>query len=410
MPHAVATVRSLFDDPRLVFHTSRWCWGSMLRSEGGDDVATFFEGEFVVASERTPPRSVWVRLAKRPPGSPQRKVMRINTGDPAPVNVDFASGEVEIGEGHRFKAEWGGEAGWENCLRWLILAQYERFPVWRAAVSGMRTILEIDHAQRHGEGRKVSVPASPDDPESSPLGLDWRRLRPDHRDFLFVNLNGWLLDTNRFNDLRVNLVCQKLGVGRPEGISNERSLSLRELIVRVMSLAGVEDRWTELSLLEREVYGELLKVTRDPARAADVTVRGAKEFLQAVSTGGRLPKSLAPVDGLGIIVVSNSTKGHVASFLHGSGLARYVFAATNREHFRGRAAPLKKDLAASLGIPMDRLAVLHDKTHHFLDGAIRIVGKRNDMQQNLALCREMGILGAGTAVPSSDLDSADGGR
>ena len=122
-----------------------------------------------------------------------------------------------------------------------------------------------------------------------------------------------------------------------------------------------------------------------PSTAAD-------EFLEAVAEQGRLRELPSVQPGLSVVVISNSRKDHVASFLHGSGLARYVFLATNREHFDGRDAALKRDLAERLGITMERLVSLQDKDHQFLDGARCIRGIRNDMRFALAKFQEHGIV------------------
>jgi hypothetical protein len=390
MPHALAVVRSLFDDPRLLFYVRRWCWGSQIEPEAADPTPTFFEGEFVASSEVTPPRSIWIRLMKGVKELKGRKLLKICTGDPAPITVDFATGEVEIGEGHTFKARWEGEAGWENCLLRLLRQEYSRFPRWEAAVSGMKTILEIDRRMRDEAQRKVTVPETSAGSINSFLGLDWKTLRPENRDYLFMHLNGWLLNTAEFNDVRVRMLCRQLGVEKPQGLDSAHSLSLRELAVRIISLQGLDKWFSKLSWLETKVYGELLAHTRTPEGGVSFTVKGAKEFLEAVAERGRLRP--AAEAGLRVVVISNSRKDHVASFLHSSGLAPYVFLATNREYFRLRYGALKQDLAERLGLTMERLVILHDKEDHFLDGATNVRGKRNDMRGALKTFTERGIV------------------
>lgn len=390
MPHALATVRSLLDDPGLIFHVQRWEWGTGIASQETVATPTFFEGEFTVSSVHTPPRSVWIRFMKGPADLAKRKAMKISTGDPSPITIDFATGEVEIGEGHTFTAAWEGEAGWENCLLWLIREQYDRFPDWDAAVRGMETILSIDEQRRAGRAPTPILLAA-DGTVGSTLDLDWATLRPPNRDCLFMNLNGWLLNTQAFNDIRVELLCRELGVARPTGIDNSHSLTLRELAVRIMTLTGRDDQIVALSRLEAAIYRELLEETRKPAVAKTLIVPGAVELLEAVAERGRL-RAEGALPGLRIIVFSNSLKDHVASFLHSAGLSPYVFLATNREFFPGRDAGLKKDLAERLGLGPERFAVLHDKEHHFVRGAKRFLGTRNDMRAVLDLLCRKGVV------------------
>jgi hypothetical protein len=390
MPHALAVVRSLFDDARLLFHVRRWRWGSQIEPDATNPLPTFFEGEFVTASAVTPPRSVWIRLMKGAKELRGQKLLKICTGDPAPISVDFATGEVAIGEGHTFKARWEGEAGWENCLLWLLRQDYARFPAWEAAVSGVQTILEIDQGMREKAQGQVTVPAISQGLIHSPLGLDWQTLRPRNRNYLFMHLNGWLLNTAAFNEKRVQLLCQQLGVEKPAGIDNTHSLSLHELAVRIISLCNLDAWLPRLSELETGVYNQLLEYTRTLDGGVACTVEGAKAFLEAVAERGRLRD--AAETGLRIVVISNSRKDHVASFLHSSGLAPHVFLATNREYFRGRDAALKQDLAERLGITRERLVILHDQEYHFLNGAMNIRGERNNMHAALQTFHEQGII------------------